>query len=93
MKKIALFLAAVSSSVGAQLDRAGNVIGNESDMGGSGEGMLAVLGGRVVGAAVGAIYGFYKNHGNQEKLSINGCMVLGGMAGMFATPLLAILVK
>ena len=93
MKKIALLLAAVSSSVGAQLDRAGNVIGNESDTGGSGEGMLAVLGGIAVGAVVGAIYGFYKNHGNQTKLSINGCMILGGMAGMFASPLLAILFK
>lgn len=93
MKKIALFLAAVSSSVWAQLDRAGNVIGNESDTGGSGEGMLAVLGGIVVGAAVGAIYGFYKNSDNQEKISISGCMILGGMAGMFASPLLAILFK
>lgn len=85
---VAIYLA--STTVFAQLDRAGNVV---DDGGGSASGTSAVFGGIIVGAVIGAVYAISKNSGKSEKVAVDGCAVIGGLIGMIAGPLLALLLK
>jgi hypothetical protein len=90
-KRFVMFMVlAVHDLANAQLDRAGNAI---DDGGSGGAGVVGVLSWGVIGALVGSAYGWFKNSQSEKKIAIDGCAVIGGLIGMFVSPLLAMLLK
>lgn len=87
---VILMVLAVHDRASAQLDRAGNAI---DDGGYGGAGVVGVLSWGVIGALVGSAYGWFKNSQSEKKIAIDGCAVIGGLIGMFVSPLLAMLLK
>lgn len=86
MKTAIALVSLLAENVYAQLDRAGNVI----DDGGGGP-IGPLFAGVAVGSAIGAGIGAIVNSKNEKKISVGGCMVAGGMIGMFVSPLFAII--
>ena len=74
----------------AQIDRAGNVL--HEDGGGSGDGIIAVGLGIVIGAVIGAMYAKHKQSQGNE-FATGGGAVIGGLIGMFLLPLLMIVFR
>lgn len=86
--KIAVALLLVMSSAYAQLDRAGNV----TEDGGGGGGLGAILSGALVGAIIGMAWAKYQQH-QGKNFATDGGAVIGGLIGMFAWPVISILLK
>ena len=95
MKKLVIgfvtFMASAFHDItSAQIDRAGNVM---DDRGSSGEGIVHLISGGVIGALVGSAYGWHKNSQAEKKIAIDGCAITGGLIGIFVSPLLPMLLK
>ncbi len=90
MKAIAAWLAIAASSVHANISRTGNVIYDDSP--GGSEGFGTVIGGIVAGAIAGAIYAKYQQSKGQE-FATDGGAIIGGLIGMFASPLLMLFLR
>lgn len=72
------------------IDRTGNVI--DDDGVGGGAGFEVVMMGIFVGAVLGAIYAKYQQS-QGKPFATDGGVVIGGLIGMFAWPVLMILTK
>lgn len=58
-----------------------------------GAGMKAVLGGIAAGALIGYAYSLYHNIKHAQKVAADGCIIIGGMLGMFVLPFIFILLS
>ncbi len=58
---------------------------------GGGAGMEYMLGGIAAGAVIGYVYSLHYNSRHKQRIAADGCMIIGGLLGMFVLPFLFIL--